>query len=349
MLMNRTKPWLVLLAGAALACGSEADEGAGAAPAGPDAPGQPAGEPQEASLAPSAASSLPSAPVAALDPEASSDPQIPEDWRTYEDPVSGVAFAHPRDWIVRPAPGALVLEADDHQELDELITLAPLELGAAASPAAPEVRAALDEAVGEALPQLAFKRGPKPVEGLPFDAATYEYRGRLSEDRAGRYRAHVVVFGGRAASLALFADRATFRKRVETVEAILATFRPAARGAGRAADAERAPDLDPRVLGLFTRAGAAQDDPSSTYAFGGDGVVFRGTRNQLEALAAEDAAPVEAGTLMSGRWSSRGGVMRIVWSGGAMDAYSYGFESPDSFALRELLTGKVIDLYERLK
>ena len=42
-------------------------------------------------------------PATSLDSAAAVD--LPEDWRLYEDPVSGGSFGHPRDWLVRPAQG----------------------------------------------------------------------------------------------------------------------------------------------------------------------------------------------------------------------------------------------------
>lgn len=287
--------------------------------------------------------------------------ELPEDWRLYEDPVSGGSFGHPQDWLVRPAQGGLVLLPDDHREDRELITVTAVDARGATDPRAPEIGAALDAVVGASFPTLVRKSGPDEVDGVPFDAASYEYRGRLSADRIGRCRVFVTIAGGRAAALSLVADRTSFRRRRADVEAIFATFQARQAEAPSAPGAELAPDLDPRLVGMFQGEAVASAagtvvNTRLVYALGADGVVLRGTRSHISASERDGAGDLEwsasgatGGELQRGRWSSRGGVLRIEWSGGGMSAFRYGFEPDGTLALRELLTGKLVDIYTRVQ
>ena len=92
------------------------------------------------------------------------------------------------------------------------------------------------------------------------------------------------------------------------------------------------------------------------YALGGDGVVLLGARSNISASERDAAGSLEwtaagatDGDLQRGRWSSRGGVLRIEWSGGGMSAFGYGFEPDGTLALRELLTGELVDIYTRVQ
>ena len=298
-------------------------------------------------------------PATSLDSATAVD--LPEGWRLYEDPVSGGSFGHPRDWLVRPAQGALVLLPDDHREDRELITVTAVDAPGATDPRAPEVGAALDAVVSASFPTLARKSGPDDVEGVDFDAVSYEYRGRLSADRIGRCRVYVTVAGGRAAALSLVADRTRFRRRRADVEAIFATFRARRAEAPTPPGAGLAPDLDPRLVGMFqgeavASAAGAVVNTRLVYALGGDGVVLLGGRSNISASERDAAGSLEwtaagatDGDLQRGRWSSRGGVLRIEWSGGGMSAFRYGFEPDGTLALRELLTGELVDIYTRVQ
>ena len=286
---------------------------------------------------------------------------LPEDWRLYEDPVISGSFGHPRDWLVRPARGALVLLPDDHREERELITLTALDARGATDPRAPEVGAALDAIVGASFPTLERRSGPDDVDWAAFDAVSYEYRGRLSADRIGRCRVYVTIADGRAAVLSLVADRTSFRRRRADVEAIFRTFQARREEAPTALGAGLASDLDPRLVGMFEAAASLAPaagtvaDERPVYALGADGVALLGARPSISASeqdAGEEpgwtASGATSGDLQRGRWSSRGGVLRIEWSGGGMSAFRYGFEPDGTLALRELLTDDLVGTYTRI-
>ncbi|MEC8493638.1 MAG: hypothetical protein VXZ39_01870 [Planctomycetota bacterium] len=287
--------------------------------------------------------------------------ELPDGWRRYEDPVSGGSFAHPRDWIVRPAQGALVLLPDDHREDRELITVTAVDARGARDPRSPEVGAALDAVVGASFPSLTRRSGPEDVDGLSFDAASYEYRGRVSADRIGRCIVYVTIADGRAAALSLVADRTSFRRRRADVEAIFATFRARRAEAPTAPGGEPALELDPRLVGMFRGeavASAAETvvNTQLVYALGADGVVLLGARSNISASERDAAGTLEwtasdatGSDFQRGRWSSRGGVLRIEWSGGGMSAFKYRFEPDGTLALRELLTGELVDIYTRVQ
>lgn len=344
---------------ALIGCGSAAEPEPTVPGAGLDGPA--ATPATGAGAAENDAGPVPIVPAPAESPESGPAVELPEDWRLYEDPVSGGSFGHPRDWLVRPAQGALVLLPDDHREDRELITVSAVDARGATDPRAPEVGAALDAVVGASFPTLERKSGPDEFDGVAFDAASYEYRGRLSADRIGRCRVYVTIAGGRAAVLSLVADRTSFRRRRADVEAIFATFRARRAEAPSAAGAELAPDLDPRLVGMFQ--GEAVASAAGTvvttqlvYAMGADGVVLRGARSNVSASERDGAGNLEwsasgatGGDLERGRWSSRGGVLRVEWSGGGMSAFRYGFEPDGTLALRELLTGKLVDIYTRVQ
>ena len=336
-------------------CGGAAEPESSAGGAGLDGPAAtPAPVAEDEGSAPEPISARPAespARVAATD--------LPEDWRLYEDPVIGGSFGHPRDWLVRPAQGALVLLPDDHREDRELITLTALDARGATDPRAPEVGAALDAVVGASFPTLERRSGPDDVDGAAFDAVSYEYRGRLSADRIGRCRVYVTIADGRAAALSLVADRTSFRRRRADVEAIFRTFRARREEAPTVSGAGLASDLDPRLVGMFEAAASAAGaiaDARPVYALGADGVALLGARSNISATeqdAGEEpgwtASGATSGDLQRGRWSSRGGVLRIEWSGGGMSAYRYGFEPDGTLALRELLTGDLVGTYTRIQ
>lgn len=301
-------------------------------------------------------------PQPVAEPQSGPPPAVlPDDWRLYEDPVSGGSFGHPRDWLVRPAQGALMLIPDDHRQDRELITVTAVDAQGATDPRSAEVGAALDAVVQASFPQLERKSGPDPVSDVPFDAVSYEYRGRVSADRIGRCRVYVTIAGGRAAALSLLADRTTFRKRRGDVEAIFATFRASQAGVTAETRAEIAPDLDPRLVGMFAGEAMASGagiavNTQLVYALGADGVALYGARSHMNASERDAAGNLEwsatgasDGSLQRGRWSSRGGVLRIEWSGGGMSAFRYGFEPDGTLALRELLSGKLVNIYTRVQ
>ena len=110
---------------------------------------------------------------------------------------------------------------------------------------------------------------------------------------------------------------------------------------------------------MFEAAASAADaiaDARPVYALGADGVALLGARSSISATEQDTgeepgwtASGATSGDLQRGRWSSRGGVLRIEWSGGGMSAYRYGFEPDGTLALRELPTGDLVGTYTRIQ
>jgi hypothetical protein len=291
--------------------------------------------------------------------------RVPNDWVTYRHPL-GVTFRHPPSWRIDASPDGLVLVPPDLRADREWIVATGEEAGGVTDPRDPRVARVLDAVIRHQMPGL--RRGEAPA--LDGRVARYDYAGIAPDGRRARCRILASVVGRYVVGFTLIADEERFALRADALAQIAQTTEAGsatggsgeARPASALADRARVTD-DARLIGVFggdAYAGGADMgvhiNTRLVWALNADGTFVYGAQSAMSASARDAAGNLRwtatggtGGSVRSGRWQARSGIVAFTWSDGQMSRFRYGFEPDGTLAVRHPVSGKLLDIYSRIR
>ena len=306
--------------------------------------------------------SIPEAgPVAVSATAASTESATLADWTEFRHSL-GASLQHPSAWRTEEFPEGVRIHPAGAAS-SETIVVTGIAANGATDPMAPDVGAYLDATLQQMLPGLRRTEEPKPVDAANGKGALYRYAGTGFEGAEVLCHVYVTIENGVAFSLSAVAPPATLRTRIGTLEKIFASIEPGSPAAPAATAGGSTPTGDdPRLVGMFAGESLAGGDYGAyvntqlVYVLNADGTVYSGAQSHFSSSSRDyngnlrwSASGVTDGSVQSGRWSARGGMLTVVWDSGQRAVFAYGFEPDGSLVIRHPTTRKLINFFSRVR
>jgi len=302
------------------------------------------------------------APVTAGTVAVNTGQATPSDWTEFRHSL-GATLEHPSAWRTEEFPEGVRIHPAGAGS-SETIVVTGIAANGATDPAAPDVGAYLDATLQQMMPGLRRVEGPVPVDAAGGRGALYSYAGTGFDGSEVLCNVYVTIENGVAFSLSAVAPPATLRSRTGTLEKIFASIRSGSPASPAAAAGGSTPTGDdPRLIGMFRGEslaggdyGGAYVNTQLVYVLNADGTVYSGAQSHFSSSSRDyngnlrwSASGVTDGSVQSGRWSARGGMLTVVWDNGQRAVFAYGFEPDGSLVIRHPTTRKLINFFSRVR
>ena len=298
-------------------------------------------------------------PAAVSSTAASTENLSPSDWTEFRHSL-GSTLRHPSAWRTEEFPEGVRIHPAKAAG-SETIVVTGIAANGATDPMAPDVGAYLDATLQQMLPGLRRTGEPVSVAAANGRGALYRYAGKGFDGAEMLCHVYVTIENGVAFSLSAVAPPATLRSRTGTLEKIFASIELGSPATATAGGTTPTGD-DPRLIGMFKGESLAGGDYGAyvntqlAYVLNADGTVYYGAQSHFSSSSRDyngnlrwSASGVTDGSVQSGRWSARNGMLTVVWDNGQRAVFAYGFEPDGNLVLRHPTTRKLINFFSRVR